>query len=145
MIPKKENELCKSLLKLELEPSEDDSIKGFMTKGGDWYFEETNQPVIGRPTIGFPDGRPTGRMMWKIQRAITIGGSYWEPPDCDIVDVGEPQESLWSAIKEASRLDHEDTINGHCESVAMSFYEQENKEAEDYMAKLANENNEPKE
>lgn len=126
---KKESALALALLKHELKKTDDEDQLVF--ECGPFIFSQNDEDVMSHPRIGHPP-EPTGKKMWIVEIGVQSGGSYWEPPDYDVVQTGSPQPSLWDAIKEASRVGHENDIGNICESVAETFLLMEEKQAEEY-------------
>ncbi len=130
MNTEQEEALCKALLKEELirDDQADEGVGAYQTKSGQWYFLETNDFVMTRPTIREPQGHKTDRHKWQVQVCVTSGGSYWEPPDTDIVDVGEPQDSLWDAIKTAALAEAKQNIDNIAQGIGEDFLMREDQQ-----------------
>lgn len=121
MNTKSEEALCLALLKEKLKQGEyiDGTLQLYETESGQWMFVETEDFVMTRPTIREPKGHKTDRRKWQVQVMVSDGGSYWEPPSTDIIDVGEPQDSLWDAIKTAALVEAKQTIDNIAEGIGM--------------------------
>lgn len=104
---KLENEMAKALIGKELKKSSD--FDGYECDG--FFFMETSVPVMTEPTILHPEGLDTGRKMWTVETVEVSGGSYWNPPDCDEVQVCEGKSMLDAIINlgyflARQRVDH---------------------------------------
>ena len=110
-----EQEMAKELLRGELIPEENwNGEKGFSCNG--YFFYETDEPVMSRPTIGHPEGVDTGRKKWIAETTVVSGGSYWEPPDEDVIKIAK-EDSLVSVIVAVAKEEAIRNIDDHALSV----------------------------
>lgn len=80
--------------------SHDDEEGALMTQNQEWYFvPHHDDPVVSRPTIGHPNGKPTDRPRWGVE-IVKVFTSYAEPDDYDLAEI-KRADSLWEAIKAA--------------------------------------------
>lgn len=64
---------------------------------------------------------------WQLSRADYIPATYHDPPDCDVVDMGEPHRTLDKALREAVKYLAEWRLDMYLEGLANDadarFYE----------------------
>lgn len=111
--------LSVALLGADLVPSDshDDELGAKMTADQAWYFVPTDDPVLSRPTIAEPNGKPTGRFYWAVE-AVEVTRNYpHSPDDYELAEQGDRQPSLYAAVEEAARLLHEDRLRGVGEEI----------------------------
>jgi hypothetical protein len=109
---KLENEMSKALIGGELKKAT--LFDGYECDG--FFFMETDVPVMTEPTILSPQGKNTGRKMWTVETVSVSGGSYWNPPDCDEVEVCDGK-SLLDAIINLGYFLAREKVNNIAESI----------------------------
>lgn len=94
---------AEKILGSPLVPSDSHDEEGaLMTNQGEWYFVPHHDDCVrGRPTIAEPGGHLTDRPRWGLEAGKWSGGSYWEPPDFDLVEI-DRFDSLEKAIAGAA-------------------------------------------
>jgi hypothetical protein len=112
------NRLALELLGHELVASDSHDEDGaMMTKNQEWYFVPLkDDPVMaGR---GIAKGTvPTDKPRWAVETVHCYSGYPNEPDDYDLAEEGDRQDSLFQAIVEASRIQHEEKIRNVAEGI----------------------------
>jgi hypothetical protein len=110
--------LAQELLGAELVPSDSHDEDGaMMTADQAWYFVPlADDPVMGRATISRP-ARSLGRPRWAVEVVQVCCGYPFEPDEYDLGEVGERSNSLFQAVEEASRIAHDQKIQGIAEGI----------------------------
>lgn len=114
-----EQAMAKALLGDELTEEMVDGQYYFLCAG--YTFAETDEPVFTEPSILCPLGTDTGRKKWIVQTVIERGGSFWEPPDYDEVEVLKA-DSLLSAIVETAKAQAAAKIHDTAQAVSDEWY-----------------------
>lgn len=125
-----EQEMAKALLNGDLMSEENDNGEtGFSCNG--YFFYQTDEPVMTGPTILHPEGKDTGKKKWIAETVVVSGGSYWQPPDEDIVEVAKT-DSLISAIVEVAKQEAIQRIQDIAFSVNEIWWSKQEKFEEAY-------------
>ena len=148
IIAKYQDKLCQEVLGLKLVPSDSHEVEEghtltpLMTDNQEFYFIPIfDDPVMGCRTILNSEPKPLpNRYHYAIEVIQTTGGGYWQPPDCDLVEVGR-EESLEKAIGFAAHYQLDQKLNCIGEAI---FWEQEKEMEpfiEQYMGEVLREEN----
>lgn len=77
------------------------------------FIPQMDDPVMSRRTLKGQHPIP-GRWRYSVEIGVSYGGSYWEPPDYDQVEIAR-EDSLVKAIASAAHWILDQKINGFSE------------------------------
>jgi hypothetical protein len=85
------------------------------------FVPQMDDPVLTMPTLRGQN--PTGRYHFSIEIGVSSGGSYWEPPDYDQVEIGR-EDGLAKCIGAAAHYLFDQKIQSIGESL---YWDMQNK------------------
>lgn len=98
----------------EYEPENEGDPIAYKTKDDAFMFvPQLDDPVMGGRTL-LGQKPIEGRYRYSVEIGVSSGGSYWEPPDYDVVEIAR-EDSIGKAIGAAAHWILDQKIDGYTE------------------------------